>query len=546
MITNLTERNCKKRPHSGSQDPAPKDIKLSEEQSLRTDLVEGQFGIQNQGHMREEIEISLLTLNGNKFIGTITPQEAKFNIYRDTLLFGDFSNFDGVRFAFRGAPVVVFKLKSAINVDELISLQNFEFRRKSSRNGVAHTDIIGCKIKGLRHQSSTASTGLRTGGVNPPNPAQDENIRELRIFGCEYRVPKEDLTSTLAHYGEILTDIVEELFDDGLNEDSQGTNRTGTYVVKVKLRKDMPELLPIAGRRIRVSFPGVRKKCTNCFGNHPKTVCQSNRLKFTDYVVNFINTNPDFPRSALGRWNDLVGASFSSTNNPSVPQQVKQVNGQHQEQQLGRDLVQLPNLNLPPPAPNQWQPDSTGQALPTPEESGRSQLPGSAAVESTPQAPSALAVAAPVQQTPTSAPTAQINVGIPTRSLVQDLDKLFHTNPITATAEWLKRQSSTSTIPTSLPQTSSTCTASAPAARTMPVPGDFLVPSNLVEHNLIIARLVSGGSLPAEAEQTIASRKTAFNKALREFKKDNPMLQNNNRTSKQSKQSKINQIPHVN
>ena len=62
----------------------------NEELNLRSDLVEGQFGIQNQGHMREEIEISLLTLNGNKFIGTITPQEAKFNIYWDVLKFGDF------------------------------------------------------------------------------------------------------------------------------------------------------------------------------------------------------------------------------------------------------------------------------------------------------------------------------------------------------------------------------------------------------------------------------------------------------------------------
>ena len=109
--------NSKKRQHSGFQDPVPKDIRLTEELNLRTDLVEGQFGIQNQGHMREEIEISLLTLNGNKFIGTITPQEAKFNIYRDTLLFSNFSNFDWVRFAFRGVPVVVFKLKTAIQND---------------------------------------------------------------------------------------------------------------------------------------------------------------------------------------------------------------------------------------------------------------------------------------------------------------------------------------------------------------------------------------------------------------------------------------------
>ena len=71
----------------------------------------------------------------------------------------------------------------------------------------------------------------------------------------------------------------------------------------------------------------------------------------------------------------------------------------------------------------------------------------------------------------------------------------------------------------------------------MPTPADFRVPVNMIEHNLIIDRLVSGGSLQAEAEQTIAGRKTAFNKALREFKKDQlpKSTANTRRNSKNSK-----------
>ena len=47
---------------------------------LLPNQVVAEFGIHNDGHMRQEIEIGLMTLNGNKFIGTITPQEAKFLI----------------------------------------------------------------------------------------------------------------------------------------------------------------------------------------------------------------------------------------------------------------------------------------------------------------------------------------------------------------------------------------------------------------------------------------------------------------------------------
>ena len=82
-----------------------------------------------------------MTLNGNKFVGSITPQEAKFTVYRESLGFEDFTNFDGVCCAYRGVHVVVFKLKSAINVEELITIQNFEFTRKSNRQGKAHTII---------------------------------------------------------------------------------------------------------------------------------------------------------------------------------------------------------------------------------------------------------------------------------------------------------------------------------------------------------------------------------------------------------------------
>ena len=39
-----------------------------------------------------------------------------------------------------------------------------------------------------------------------------------------------------------------------------------TYIVSVKLNMDVPELIPISGRRIQISYPGVQTLCTKCFG----------------------------------------------------------------------------------------------------------------------------------------------------------------------------------------------------------------------------------------------------------------------------------------
>ena len=75
---------------------------------------QGVFEVVNDGGMRQEIEINILTNNGAKFIGSITPKEAKFTIYKGCLGFKDFINFDGMRFGYCCVPTVTFRLKTPI------------------------------------------------------------------------------------------------------------------------------------------------------------------------------------------------------------------------------------------------------------------------------------------------------------------------------------------------------------------------------------------------------------------------------------------------
>jgi hypothetical protein len=68
------------------------------------------FNVLNKGAFQQE----LVSLNGEKFIGTVTHREAKHEIYRKFLEFIDCSNFDRVRLEYRVVPMVVFILKTAI------------------------------------------------------------------------------------------------------------------------------------------------------------------------------------------------------------------------------------------------------------------------------------------------------------------------------------------------------------------------------------------------------------------------------------------------
>ena len=284
--------------------------------------IEGIFSITNEGAMRKEIEVHFLTINGEKFSGTVTRQEAKHIVFKECLGFGDFSNFGGARVGYKGSPTVTFLLNSAINVDEFYPMQRFEFHRKSSINGRSHTDIIGCKIVGLRQIN-------RERPQPDINQSTDDGTRKITIEGCEYRIPKEVLFQYLEHYGEIVSDIREQLFDDGGEE---GLNRTGNYTVRIRLEKDIPQLIPIHGKRIKINYPGVSRLCTKCFGKHQKNVCQSRKLSWPEYINKFMSTNPEIgvdlierprsvknlapvrlsPEEEIARANSPVGERFDS------------------------------------------------------------------------------------------------------------------------------------------------------------------------------------------------------------------------------------------
>ena len=68
----------------------------------RNDIIAGngreRFIVELQA-WREEIEVKLRNEVGESYTWTVTMTKAKDGIYRDSLGFSDFKNFDGVRFS---------------------------------------------------------------------------------------------------------------------------------------------------------------------------------------------------------------------------------------------------------------------------------------------------------------------------------------------------------------------------------------------------------------------------------------------------------------
>ena len=434
--------------------------------------VEPEFSLVNNGALRQELEVSLETLNGDKFIGSITPQEAKHAIFKSCLGFSDLTNFDGARVEFRGVPVVIFKLKTAINVDELIDIQNFEFIRKSSRNGRTHIDVIGCKIRGLRSRST--NDRIQTNKESRARQAreQDDGVRTVLVEGCGYRVPKEVIIDFLSIYGTVVSEVVEQLFDDGSDPYSgnDGTNRTGTYAVKVKLRRKIPQLLPMLGKRIKIYYPGIQKLCTNCFGNHPRKVCRSDKLPWPEYVQKFIASNREVPAQLFGKWANERPENTSRR--------------------------------------GQWNDDNPEPC---------------SIIDRTPkivdQCPGTVSLSDEIANKPKS---------LSETTPANNTEKWVSTLPVTQNLNRASNLQSSSLAD----QCRKTDTKKEPKA------SDYKVPYDQLEHDSMVARLVAGGSLESEAEQTIANRKLLFNRAMREYKKLNNYKPQKTTNKKQGKQSK--------
>ena len=210
-----------------------------------------------------------------------------------------------MRFGYRGVPTVTFRLKTPIKIDQLLCVEFFDFDRKYTMDGEVCTDVIGCKIRGLKPPPTTHS--------NMDEELLEEGVKIVKVEGCEYRISEEEIIAWLSLYGEVVSEIEEDFYviehdsseeDDG---DTSGSNRSGIYSVKVKLDRDIPYLLPMCGKRIKIYYRGVQRLCPVCFGKHPKKVCQSRKVSWIDYVKRFIERNEDIPLEFYGKFVEVLG-----------------------------------------------------------------------------------------------------------------------------------------------------------------------------------------------------------------------------------------------
>jgi len=98
------------------------------------------------------------------------------------------------------------------------------------------------------------------------------------------------------------------------------------------LKAHVPEILPIAGRRIHISYPGQLKQCRRCYGQgHINATCESDqKVDWLEYV----NTL-------------LKSGKFKSQLFEGWMQSLKANHPEYQEQADLRDVIDFGRINRP-------------------------------------------------------------------------------------------------------------------------------------------------------------------------------------------------------
>ena len=83
----------------------------------------------------------------------------------------------------------------------------------------------------------------------------------VKIIGCDYKLLESEILNWLVLFGEVLSEITEELFEDATDPECSNLPPigNGNYLVKMRLTKDLPNWMPIYGKRICLDYKGNKK-----------------------------------------------------------------------------------------------------------------------------------------------------------------------------------------------------------------------------------------------------------------------------------------------
>ena len=252
--------------------------------------VTGLFKGSNEGAWRESFVVDVLELDGQKFMGSLTRKEMSSSIYTKALGLRP-ENLHGFVPGYRGHPTIKYRLKEKINIDlDLQGKSVFTFERVVKTGSEMLTQTLKCEIAGIR-ELANISEGNRE--------VRKSRYTWIKVEGAEYELPKEEIVAWLQKFGNPVSELTEDKERDSSDSDDN-EYYNGIYSIKMDLQTKPPQFLPISGKKIKIYYKGIEKRCVKCLKTGQlKKDCASPRKDWMEYVSDLM-FETDFDLIMLG------------------------------------------------------------------------------------------------------------------------------------------------------------------------------------------------------------------------------------------------------
>ena len=254
--------------------------------------IKPEFESDNTGYDR--IVISPTHFNNQPFNGFIKDEEAE--TISKAIGLHELDNHHGTSFyrSEKDVLFVTFKLKRNMTYLEILdSVHKYFWFDKESKAG--NLDRISGQVVNppMEEDDDDSSEEMDRSQPNPlTNSGNKDNSKEVRIDGCNYELSSLEITSWINQYGEVTS----ELEEIATTRESDGKIiGTGSYTLKVRLNRLIPNIIPMHGLKIKFSYQSIIKQVSNCYEYHRYKREESKTCKKKTYdhcIEKFQENNP--------------------------------------------------------------------------------------------------------------------------------------------------------------------------------------------------------------------------------------------------------------
>ena len=84
----------------------------------------------------------------------------------------------------------------------------------------------------------------------------------------------------------------------------------GSYQVKMILKRQIPNFIPAAGKKIRISYTECTFLCSNCFRAHSRKSCKNTKVMWIQYIKRFMMNNDSLNENWYGKWWNIINTEY--------------------------------------------------------------------------------------------------------------------------------------------------------------------------------------------------------------------------------------------